>query len=380
MIKGNFRIYAGNKYVGIQVIAKDFPLEKLLELNEGENLKSSVFLRAPLSTVPSEILSFLTAMNRIEAVSENCSDSKIEILLGNNPSLSIDNDVFKLVLSPNLIKNPKDRRRTLAGNLGLLYSLSLFLLEKKYRIISYHSSVLVDEKNKLIYVNGGDASSGKSVIMLDYMSYYGVKPEYRVLSTEMGHFSLIKNEMVFYTGSIYDNVSLFPNEPEKIKLMKNLFPTNELPDLDLDVETKGTDGSVKIAVSVKDYFTQKSTYSSSDGYKLVYLMPDIDPSYETLDPIILQKKNYDGIFSSLVGVARQKLGQKQPSWIYDERSSLLLPVRYFSTEEEIEAKAIEESLKKDFLKAIIIIKGNPAYFNKNPGVYWGKIVRLLDIE
>jgi hypothetical protein len=375
-----FQIFAGNKYVNIRVVSRGFPLEHLFELEEGEDLESSVFLRIPQSSEPSEIRSFLTAMNGINVVSEETSDARIEITLGDNPSLFVDNGVFKLVLTPNLVTNPKDRRRTLAGNLGLLYSLSLFLLEKKHKIVSYHASALVDERNKLVYINGGDASTGKSVIMLDYMSYYGNNSEYRVLSTEMGHFSIIEDEMVFYTGACFDNIALFPGELEKIKLMNNLFPINILPDPDSNVETRGTDGSVKTAISVKDYFARKQTYSSLDGYKLIYLMPTINPGYKTLDPVILPRENYNGILSSLVGVARQKLGQKQPSWIYDEKNSLFLPVRYLAAEEEMETKTIEKSLQNNFLKAVIKIKGNPIDFNKNPGVYWGKIASLLGLS
>jgi len=375
-----FRIFAGDKHVDIHVISNGFALEQLLELNKGEDLETSVFLRAPQSSEPSEIRSFLTAMNKVNLISGVSSDAQIEFTLGKDPSLSVDNGVFNLVLPYNLIKHPRDRRRTLAGNLGLLYSLSLFLFEKKHRIVSYHASALVDEKNKLVYINGGDASSGKSVIMLDYMSYYGNNSEYKVLSTEMGHFSIIEDEMVFYTGARFDNLSLFSGEPEKKKLLKHLFPTNILPEPDSDVETRGTDGSVKTRVSVKDYFARKQTYSSREGYKLVYLMPTIKPGYKTLDPIILSRENYSGMLSSLVGVARQKLGQKQPSWVYDERSTLLLPVRYLAAEGGMEANTIEKSLKKNFLKAVIKIKGDPIDFNSNPGVYWGKIASLLELD
>ncbi len=375
-----FQIFAGDKYVNIRVVTNGFALEQLFELNEGEDLESSVFLRAPRSSEPSEIRSFLTAMNKIYVVSEESSDAQIEFALGNDPSLCIDNGVFKLVLPPKLIKNPRDRRRTLAGNLGLLYSLSLFLLEKKHGIVSYHAGALVDEKNKLVYITGGDTSSGKSVIMLEYMSYYGFNSEYRVLSTEMGHFSIIEDEMVCYTGAQFDNVTLISGESEKFKLMKYLFPASPLPDLNSDIETKASDGNVRTPVSVKDYFARKHTYSSREGYKLVYLMPTINPGYKTIDPVILPRENYTGILSSLVGVARQKLGQKQPSWIYDELGTLFLPVQYLAAEEKMEARTIEKSLHSDFLKAVIKIKGNPLDFNSNPGVYWNKIASLLDLE
>ena len=132
----------------------------------------------------------------------------------------------------------------------------------------------------------------------------------------MGHFSIIADELIFYSGSSFDNVSLFPGEPEKIELMGRLFPNDRMPDPDTDIEVRGTDGSVKTAVSVNDYYSRSTSYSSRDGYRLVYLMPTIDLGYKTVDPFILPKENYGGLLSSLVGVARQKLGQKQPPCFY----------------------------------------------------------------
>ena len=42
-----FRIFAGDKYIDIQTVSEGLPLERLLELEEGERLEESVFLRAP---------------------------------------------------------------------------------------------------------------------------------------------------------------------------------------------------------------------------------------------------------------------------------------------------------------------------------------------
>jgi len=380
MTEATFRIFAGGKYVDIQTVTEAFALERLFELEEGEVLEGSVFLRAPKASAPSEIRSFLTAMKDIKIISEGSPKARIEISLGKEPSLWVERGVFKLTLSPDLVDRPKDRRRTLAGNLGLFYSLSIYLLERKHRIVSYHSSALVDEKNRLVYINGGEASSGKSVMMLDFMAHYGRSSEHRVLSTEMGHFSIIEGELLAYSGACFDNVSLFPGEPEKIELMGRLFPKDGMPDPDTDIEVRGTDGSVKTAVSVKDYYARSTSYSSRDGYRLVYLMPTIDLGYKTEDPFILPRENYGGLLSSLVGVARQKLGQKQPSWIYDERAALFLPAWYLAAEQEMEARTIEYSLKEDFLRAVVRIKGNPLDFNRNPGTYWNKIVRLLELD
>jgi hypothetical protein len=380
MTEATFRILAGDKSVDIQTATEAFALERLFELTEGEELEASVFLRAPKASAPSEIRSFLTAMKDIKIVPDGSPDARIEISLSKEPSLCAERGVFKLSLSPDLVDRPKDRRRTLAGNLGLFYSLSLYLLERRHRIVSYHSSALVDEENRLIYINGGEASSGKSVMMLDYMAHYGKISDYRVLSTEMGHFSIMGGELVAYSGACFDNVSLFPGEPEKIELMGRLFPNDSMPDPDTEIEVRGTDGSVKTAVSVIDYYARSTSYSSRDGYRLVYLMPTIDLGYKTEEPFILPRENYGGLLSSLVGVARQKLGQKQPSWIYDERAALFLPAWYLAAEQEMEAKTIEDSLKDKYLRAVVRIKGNPIDFNRNPGSYWDKIVRLLELD
>jgi hypothetical protein len=375
-----FRIFAGDKHVDIQTVTRGFPLERLFELEEGDKFEDSVFLRAPKSEVPSEIRSFLTAMRDIRVVAQGSADARIGIDLGEEPGLEVEGEAFRLTLSPELIDRPKDRRRTLAGNLGLFYSLSLYLLEKKHGIVSYHSSALVDEKNRLVYINGGEASSGKSVIMLEYMAHYGAGSEYRVLSTEMGHLSIADGELTAYSGAGFDNVSLFPGEPEKTELMGRLFPQDRMPDPDGEVEVRGTDGSVKTAVSVGEYYARGSSYCSREGYRLVYLMPTIHPSYKTMDPVILPRESYGGLLSSLIGVARQKLGQKQPSWIYDERAALFLPAWYLGAEQRMEAGTIERSLQERYLRAVVRIKGNPMDFNRDPGAYWSKIARLLELD
>jgi hypothetical protein len=380
MNQATFRVFAGDKTVDIQVVTQGFSLERLLELGEGQEIERSVFLRAPMASVPSEIRSFLTAMKDIRIVPEGSPDARVEVTLGKQGDLRVERGVLRLSLTPELVDKPKDRRRTLAGNLGLLYSLSLFLLERKHRMVSYHSSALVDEKNRLVYINGGEASSGKSVIMLEYMAHYGSSSEYRVLSTEMGHFSIVEGELVAYSGAGFDNVSLFPGEPEKIELMGRLFPRDSMPDPDTDIEVRGTDGSVKTAVSVREFYARSPSYSSRDGYRLVYLMPTIDLGYKTEDPFVLPRESYGGLLSSLVGVARQKLGQKQPSWLYDESAALLLPAWYLAGEQEMEGKTIEDSLKEDHLRAVVRIRGNPIDFNRNPGQYWSKIVRLLELD
>jgi hypothetical protein len=196
----------------------------------------------------------------------------------------------------------------------------------------------------------------------------------------MGHLSIVDGELTAFGGAGFDNVSLFPGEPEKIELMERLFPDHEMPDPEGPVEVRGTDGSVKTAVSVEKYYGRNPSYSSAEGYRLVYLMPTIHPRFETVEPDILPGDGYGGLLSSLIGVARQKLGQKQPSWIYDERADLFLPASYLGAEQAMESRTIEQSLEEQHLRAVVRIKGNPIDFNRSPGAYWQKIARLLELD
>jgi hypothetical protein len=199
----------------------------------------------------------------------------------------------------------------------------------------------------------------------------------------MGHFAINDHGLTFYSGASFDNVSLFASEPEKKRLLKDLFPESEFPDPDAEMmtdEIRGSDGSIKTAVPIKDYYARKSRYSSKDGYRLVYLLPEIGIGRATTEPVLLHRSQHSGLLSILVGVARQKLGQKQPSWIYDERASLLLPVGFLSRQQAGEARAIEESLEEEYLAGVIRIKGDPREFNRRPGRYWGNVAKLLSLK
>lgn len=377
MDRAVFRIFAGNKYVDIQIDAEEpLTMEKLLDIQDGEDLMSSIFLRKPRSDYPDEIRCFLSAMHDIQVVASDAPDGYVKYRHGEPAALQVVDDVIEITLTEELAKNPKDHRRSLAGNLSILYAYALYLFEKQHGIISYHSSALVDEEKKYIYVTGGDASSGKSVLMLEMMAYAykHEKKNLRVLSTEMGHIS-VKDAMVAYTGAKTDNVALFPGEHEKVALMKMLFPNDVLPDPDdKTVTTRGTDGSVKTPVSVSDYFATQPEYSSADGYQMVYLMPTIKMGNPVQDPVIVTPS--EELFESLVKVAQQKLGKKLPNWLYTETVSL--PVEYFAQEEQMEKDTIAKTLKPPYLKAVIEIQGDPVEFNKNPGAYWEKIESVLD--
>ena len=138
--EATFRIWAGDKSVDVRTTTEGVSLEALLDLEDGAALESSVYLRVPDPARPAEIRSFLTAMRSLEVAENGDPDQELRIIVDNAPSLDVVNGVMELRLTRELVERPQDKRRTLAGNLGLLYSLSLYLLERKHGIVSYHST------------------------------------------------------------------------------------------------------------------------------------------------------------------------------------------------------------------------------------------------
>ena len=96
-----------------------------------------------------------------------------------------------------------DLRFSLWGNQGFLYRFILFLLEEKHRIYSLHACGLFDEKRNFLYVIVGGAGSGKTVYLLS-----GIAKGLKLFSTETVHFKIEGNELIWFKGSLVDNVRL----------------------------------------------------------------------------------------------------------------------------------------------------------------------------
>jgi hypothetical protein len=373
-----FRIYAGNLYVSIKVITKGIDLESLLEVKKREDLENSPYLTEPVSSKPDEIRSFFTAMKKIEISENHDYDAEICVEVSKTSSLSFEDSMVECKLPETLIKKPKDRRRTLAGNLGLLFSLSLHLLQKKFGIISYHSSVLVDKENQIIFlITGNTASIGKSVLMLEYLAHYGKDKNHQIVSCEMGHIRIMKNECRVYSGARFDNIALVKNESAKIALMKKLFPREKLPNESAKV--KRTNKMVKTPVSLKDYYTNKDVYSSKQGFKLVYILPQIRSRIITKDPVLI-KHTDSTVLDLLVRAAEEKLGLNRPVWFFEENTKLCLPAGPFISQRKKLEKTIGNSLQKKFLRGIIRIEGNPLDFIHRPGTTWPRIIQSLNLN
>jgi hypothetical protein len=100
-----------------------------------------------------------------------------------------------------LTKNASDLRFSFWGNLGFLYRYVLYLLEKKHKIYNFHACALYHERKDALYVVIGGAGSGKTVNLLS-----GLEKGLKLFSTETVHFYLEDDELIWYKGSLADNV------------------------------------------------------------------------------------------------------------------------------------------------------------------------------
>lgn len=100
-----------------------------------------------------------------------------------------------------LQKEASDLRFSLWGNQGFLYRYTLYLLERNHNIYNFHACALYHEEKNALYLVIGGPGSGKSVFLLS-----GILKGLKVFSTETVHFRMDKNEMVWFIGSLVDNV------------------------------------------------------------------------------------------------------------------------------------------------------------------------------
>lgn len=102
-----------------------------------------------------------------------------------------------------LDRQASDPRYSLWGNQGFLYRFGLYLLEKKHRLWSLHACALFDRKKYRLYVIAGGAGSGKTVFLLS-----GLEKGLELFSTETVHFTLARSQVIWFMGSLIDNVRL----------------------------------------------------------------------------------------------------------------------------------------------------------------------------
>ena len=96
-----------------------------------------------------------------------------------------------------------DLRYSLWGNQGFLYRYVLSLLERRHGIFSLHACGLLDERRRRLYVVAGGAGSGKTVYLLS-----GLERGLKLFSTETVHFALEGGSLLWFMGSLIDNIRL----------------------------------------------------------------------------------------------------------------------------------------------------------------------------
>lgn len=102
-----------------------------------------------------------------------------------------------------LNKKESDLRFSLWGNQGLLFRYALYLLEKHHSVYNFHACALFDDKKGVLYIVMGEAGSGKTVFLLK-----GILEGLKVFSTETLHCEMKQGNILFYMGSLVDNVRL----------------------------------------------------------------------------------------------------------------------------------------------------------------------------
>jgi hypothetical protein len=175
---------------------------RILEATVGIDTNNDTLLpRLPFGI---EVKSPLTDFHRVEQVpySDNC-DGYIHIQdSADEPHYEWRGRNF-VFTGPfeELSRNASDARFSFWGNQGFLYRYALYLLEKYHKIYNLHACALFDDTREILYLIIGGAGSGKTVYLLS-----GLAKGMRLFSTETVHFRLEREQIVWFKGSLVDNV------------------------------------------------------------------------------------------------------------------------------------------------------------------------------
>jgi len=233
-----------------------------------------------------EVESLLTDFRRVEQISYTESlDGSISVEDAEEVPTFESHDTGVIFKGPfsRLQKEASDPRLTLWGNQGFLYRYALYLLEKKHSIYNFHACALYQESKDTLFVIIGGAGSGKTVYLLS-----GLDKGLKLFSTETVHFQMDKGDVIWYMGSVVDNVrygTLIHNFPR-------FLPSGDIPD-PRDVWQK------KIAIELSEFCTQKETIINPRAVHILF--PRIEKGFEQTvwNPIKDNKKAAKGLFDNI---------------------------------------------------------------------------------
>jgi len=236
---------------------------KILEATIGiESNREELLPRFPLKT---EIKSLLTDFKDVETIPYSADLDgyiSVEESVG-EPFYEFSGEKVRF-RGPflRLTQEASDLRFSLWGNQGFLYRYALYLLEKRHMIFNIHACALYNEKKDQIFVVIGGAGSGKTVYLLS-----GLAKGLRLYSTETVHFRIEKDDVLWFMGSLVDNVRLGT-------LMYN-FP-QFLPKV--ETQEAGEEWQKKIALDLSSYKTDFEELKTLKA--VVILFPRIEEGRE----------------------------------------------------------------------------------------------------
>jgi len=170
-------------------------------------IQSNTRLLLPKFPLKIEVKSLLTDFHDVAEIPFSSNlDGQIVLTNATSAAATFSRSEKKAVVRGPLVgleRRASDLRFSLWGNQGFLYRFILYLLEAKHRIFSLHACGLYDEKRNILYIIAGGAGSGKTVYLLS-----GLLRGLKLFSTETVHFRSTEKGLVWFKGSLVDNVRL----------------------------------------------------------------------------------------------------------------------------------------------------------------------------
>lgn len=196
-----------------------------LSSNNGDLISCSEYFA---DTVPQ---SLLNDYHRVESLDDGGTpDAFMHIVDSPNGPLVVSVDEAYAVAQGDFTRLEDeigDRRFALFGTQGFLYRFVLATLERRYGIVSFHAGSIYDSETNLLTILMGSSGAGKTPLLLS-----GILRDYRVFSTELTHFRILSDQVIFYKGGLLDNIrlgSLLYEFPEVIERLGLRLPEESYP-------------------------------------------------------------------------------------------------------------------------------------------------------
>ncbi len=213
----------------------------------------------------------------------------------------------------------EDKRASIFGNMGIFSKILVRELERR-GIYSFHSTSFIQPGTNRIYLVLGGSGAGKSTVLLK-----AVKEGYQVFGTELTHFSLRENRIVFHRGSLWQNCRM-GNLVEDFPSLIDKFSITDIPE--------GNPWHHYLSVDLKPWQYPKRDL---DDPEIVILFPRIESGRVKSDCFSVEKE-------SVLLSAYENLSDKvsPPSHVYKE---FFIPTIDAGKDQIQRMKACEEFIK-----------------------------------